>query len=241
MKFVICFFFFFVFHTTSFSQGLAEDSLEGSQLKHVIHLYDQRIDGNAPVYNGTAYLYFTFRMHGDPFFESGNLSSGWVSYKGIVYDPLSVMYDIYRNQVVILLPDSASRIVADNEYVDSFNVAQHTFINLKEDHRQNLYDAGFYDVLYRGHIRLLAKRVKQTSEVVEDKFFVKVFSEKDRFYLYKNGLYYYVNTPKDVLHLFNDKKRELKKLMRQQHLKFKRKNFESDLLKVVELYDQANH
>ncbi|MGH2648288.1 MAG: hypothetical protein ACRDE8_12000 [Ginsengibacter sp.] len=210
-------------------------------MKNVISLYNNYTDGNAPVYNGIDYLYFTYRMHGDPFFESGDLTNGWVSYKGLMYSPLSIKYDIVRNQVAILLPDSNSRVVPDNEFIDSFSLAKHTFINLKEDYVQNLYNTGFYDVLFNGHIQVVARRIKIMSDVIEDDAVIKIYTPSDHFYIHKEGIYYLVSNKKEVFRLFTNRKHQVKKLMRQQHIKFRRKDFENSLLKATAIYDQVIH
>jgi hypothetical protein len=227
--------------TFGFSQGVKKDSSTDMQLKNVTGLYNKYTAGNAPVYNGTDYLYFTFQMEGDPFFEIGDLSNGWLSYKGIVYDPLSVKYDLARNQVVILPLHGASGIVLDNEFIDSFMAAKHTFIHLNEDHQQNIYNTGFYDVLCNGHVQLLAKRTKTMSENLGFSTVTIVFSSKDHFYIHKNGVYYLVSKQKDVFRLLNDKKHELRKAMHQQHVKFLRKNLESTLINVTAIYNQLIH
>jgi hypothetical protein len=240
MKILLCCLSGLIWLSPASSQNIMKDSLARIQVRNVIDLYDHYTGNNAPVYNGAAYLYYTFRMHGNPFFESDNSSNGWLSYQGKIYDPLSIWYDVARNQIALLLPDSATRIVPDNEFVDSFNVAKHTFIRLTEDHRQNLYNTGFYDVLYNGHVKLLARRIKTRSEVIENDVIVRIFSPTDHFYIYKEGRYFLVNAQKDVFRLFADKTHEIRKMMRQQHIKLRRKNFESSLLKVTSFYDQLH-
>ncbi len=230
--------FFFV---SSFSQGSKIDSLTDIQVKNVTTLYKNYTDENAPVYNGSGYLYYTFRMEGNPFFQSDGLSSGWVSYEGKKYDPLSLLYDLTRNEVVVLLPDSNSRAVLHNQFIDSFHVADHTFINLKEDHQQNLYNTGFYDLLYAGHVELLARRTKLMQEDLRDNPVITDIFPKDFFYIHKRGLYYLVTNQKDVFRLLSDKKREIKKMMRQQHLKLNRKTFEGTLVIAVTFYDHLIH
>jgi hypothetical protein len=180
-------------------------------------------------------------MEGDPYFITGDFSKGWVNYSGRKYDSLSVMYDVARNQVVILGYDQKSRIVLQNEFVDSFGLLGHTFIKLKEDHQQNLYNTGFYDMLYNGKVQFVARRIKAMNMKIEGMVVVRPFYVKDRFYVHKDGLYYLVNRRKDVYHLFDDKIHEIKKLMRKQHLKIRRKNFEQATTKVTALYDQLTH
>jgi hypothetical protein len=230
------------FLNPSFSQSIKKDSVSDLQLKDAIDLYNSFSSDNAPVYNGAAYIYYTFKMEGDPYFITGNFSDGWVNYSGRKYDSLSLMYDVSRNQLVILgPPDKKSRIVLQNEFVDSFNLLGHTFINLDEDHQQNLYNGGFYDLLYNGKVQFLARRVKTMNASIKGDLLIRTFYVKDRFYIHKNGLYYLVNTKKDVYRLFDDKIRDVKKMMRKQHVKIRHKNFEYAATKVTQFYDQLTH
>jgi hypothetical protein len=230
-----------LFLNPSFSQSVKQDSISDLQLQKAIDLYDHFSADNAPVYNGIEYIYYNFKMEGDPYFITGDFSKGWVNYSGRKYDSLSVMYDVARNQVVILGYDQKSRIVLQNEFVDSFGLLGHTFIKLKEDHQQNLYNTGFYDMLYNGKVQFMARRIKAMNMKIEGMVVVRPFYVKDRFYVHKDGLYYLVNRRKDVYHLFDDKIHEIKKLMRKQHLKIRRKNFEQATTKVTALYDQLTH
>lgn len=239
-------FFLFIFATLflkpAFSQSTQNDTLKNMQLKNAIGVYDRYNADNAPVYNGQEYLYYTFKMEGDPFFGGAEFSNGWVSYSGRKYISLLLMYDIVRNQLIVLSPDKKIPIVMHNEFIDSFSFAGHTFIALKEDHTQNLYNTGFYDLLYNGsHVQFLERHLKAANPRIVGTIMTTSFEEKDRYYIYKNGLYYLVTGKKDVFRVFNDKIHDLKKLMRQNHLKMRHKNFESAAIKVTALYDQLTH
>lgn len=238
----ILLFFLCVFFTIkpAFSQGTAADSLAAMQVKNVVQLYKNYTDGNAPIYNGAEYSYYIFQMRGDPFFNLGDSSVNWVVYANEMYQPLSVLYDIQRNQVVVLLPDSVSRIVLHNELVDSFGILNHTFIKLAEDHNQNLYTSGFYEILHNGRVRLLAQRTKTFEDLIEANSVLAVFSEKDHYYIHKNNLYYMVDNQKDVFSVFSDKRHDLKKFLRKQHLKMRGKNFEEALIRATVWYDKNN-
>ena len=79
------------------------------------------------------------------------------------------------------------------------------------------------------------------SEVLNYNSVTRIFSPKNHFYIHKKGLYYLVSNKKDVFRLLAEKKHELRKMMHQQHLKFRRKNFESTLINVIAFYDQSIH
>ncbi len=224
------------YHSSN-SQGLSNDSLIGNQSKDMIAFYHNYTNANAPVYNGRAYIYYLFRMNGTPFFHDEDVSKGWISYAGERYDPVSMLYDLTRNEVVILLPDSNSRAVLLNEFIDSFQLAGHTFLNLKEDHSQNLAVAGFYDLLHKGKVQLLARRTKTINEIFSEKQVVRVMSPKDVFYIHKNGLYYLVSDKKDVFRVLGDRKSDIKKMMRSRRIKLNSKNFENAMISVVTFYD----
>lgn len=224
---------------SSISQGVSNDSLAADQSKDMIALYNQYTDGNAPIYNGRAYLYYTFKMEGTPFFHDDDLSKGWISYDGKNYDPVSMLYDVSRNEVAILMPDSNSRAVLHNEFIDSFHLAGHTFISLQEDHVQNIYNTAFYDVLHDGQVQLLARRTKLMQEILRDNPVVTLIYPNDFFYIHKNGLYYLVSNKKDVFRVLADKRNDIRKMMRRQHIKLNRKTFESTLTSVVTFYDQG--
>ncbi len=240
-------FFFFVFSTIlligpALGQGVKNDSLAIAQVKNAIEVYDHYTADNAPVFNGREYLYYTFRMEGDPFFGTPDFVYGWVGYDGRKYDSLGLLYDLVRNQLVVASPDRKSRIVVHNELIDSFALYGHTFISLTEDHKQNLYNTGFYDLLYNGqHVQFLERRLKVLNPQIVSNVMVTSFPSKNRFYIHKNGLYYLVSDKRDVFRVYSDKERDVKKLMRQNHLKLRRRNFESAAAKVSAFYDQLTH
>ena len=241
MKSVLFFLFSLFSLQYSFSQSIENNSVTDLQVKNAIHLYDHFTAGNAPIYNGTEYLYYNFKMEGDPFFLTGLYTIGSLGYESRIYDPVSIFYDIQRNQLVLLGADSLSNIVLNNELVDSFYLLGHTFISLKEDHKKNLYNTGFYDLLYNGHIQLVARRIKTMRDVIENLTITRVFSSEDHYYIYKDGLYYLVSNKKDVLRRFADKKHDIIRMLHRNHLKLKRKTFEVALVKVTAFYDQLIH
>lgn len=224
-----------------FSQNSEKENVANLQVKNAVELYNHYNADYAPVYNGQSYIYYTMKMEGSPFFKSGDFSKGWVNYKGRKYDSLQLLYDITRNQLVTLYPDKISFIVIQNQFVDSFFLLGHTFIALEEDHKQNLYNSGFYDLLYEGKTQFLARRVETLLTVIQGESLITKFINHTHYYIHKNGLYYLVSNKKDVYHVFEDNIRDLKRMMRRNHIKLRRKNFETALIKVTAFYDQLSH
>lgn len=241
MKVFLSLFLALFFLKPCFSQTATNDSVS-LQVKNAVDIYNRYNADNLPVYNGQQYLYYTFKMQGDPYFESGDFSNGWVSYNGRKYDSLLLIYDVVRNDVVVLGPGKIYGIVMLNQFIDSFSLQGHKFIALHEDHAQNLYNTGFYDLLYKGRsVQLLERHMKYKVPTIEDNTVIIVFNTRSYFYIHKKGLYYLVSNKKDIFRVFADKERELKKMMRRNHLKLKKRNFETAVIRVTQFYDQLTH
>jgi hypothetical protein len=229
---------FYFFYSPSFSQISNNDIFPVDQVKQSIQLYDKFTGDQAAIYNGREYVPYIFRKEGSPFFESDSLTNGYIGYAGRLYDSIPMQYDVARNQVLIENYDGLSKILLHNDAIDSFHFSNHTFIRVKEDPEQNLDSTDFYDLLLNSRIQVLARRKKSFQETFKDNEVVRIFHSEDHFYIHKGNKYYEVNNKKEVLSIFNDKKREIRNLMRQQKIKFKRKNFNEALVKTATMYDQ---
>ena len=235
MKFLFIAFLFL--SKISFCQNTA-DSLGVIQVSNAIKDYNEYTGQNAPVYNGSEYIYYIFSMEGDPFFTKDPFGKGWIEYDGYMYTPPYIFYDIHRNLVVIRDTLTSSPVIMENERVDSFSINDHVFIKLQRDHVHNLYNTGFYEVLYRSdNIQLLCMRSKEIENLLDRTYVVRKFYEKNKYFIYKKGLYYQVSNKKEVLNLFSDRKSAFKKEMRKEHLKIKKRNFENALTRATEIYD----
>lgn len=227
------------FYSPAFSQGLENDTISvNDQINHSIQLYNQFTGAESDIYNGREYIFYTFKKEGTPFFEVDSFATGWVSYGGKIYQPMHVQYDIVRDEVVVLNSDNISRIILQDEQIDSFHFLNHTFIRLEQNDKQNLNNTGFYDLLYNGHTRVLAARKKIITKAIYGNDLVRSFYSLDRYYVFKDDIYYLVANKRDVLNLFDDKRHEIKSVMRKQKIKFRQKNFDAALTAAAKIYDQ---
>lgn len=224
---------------SSYAQGPAEDTIAVKEaIKQSIELYDRFTGAEANIYNGGEYVPYTFVKTGHPFFDSDSLVKGDITYAGRVYHSIPLQYDIARNQLVILNFDGLSKIVLHNNAVDSFHFLNYTFTQLKEGVKPIPDNTFFYELLFNGHIRVLARRKKLFEDTFKDDDIVRVFHSQDIFYIYKEDRYYAANNKKDVFSILKDKKHEIKNVMRQQKIKFTKKNFEAGLTTAARIYDQ---
>ena len=219
----------------SFCQQKAASITTGSD-----DLYLQYMGVQANIYNGREYMPYNFHKEGHPFYVSDSLSEGWISYEGRTY-ALPLLYDVSRDQVVIKNRADGARIVLQNERMDSFHLSGHTFKKLLQNAAQQVETTGFYDRLYSGSVEVWALRKKRFTETIEGNMVVRYFSVHDRFYILKNGKYNEVKNEKDVFEYLSGNRKQIKRALRKQGLKFRRSKFESALVIAARLSDQSKH
>jgi hypothetical protein len=94
--------------------------------------------------------------------------------------------------------------------------------------------------LASGKLTVLAKRTKIISERIEGRTFLQKFDETVKYYLLKNGIYYYIKNKKDIQAVIEDEKKEVQQFLSKNKLNY-RKNPEQTLIAIAEFYNQSSH
>lgn len=202
-------------------------------------MYKKTIGVNTHLYKGTEYTDYNHRITGNPFFGSTYFGDGSVVYDGIFYDHVQMFYDILHDDIVIRNYNDTPLVLV-KEKVSSFNYNGHHFINLGADSNLNNFKiSGFYDVLYDGNTKFLARRKKELVEKITTTFSESYFTEKTEYYILKNNELSSVSDKRSVLAVLKDHKNEMNKYMHQSKFKF-RKDFENATSEVLAYYDRLN-
>lgn len=197
----------------------------------------QKTDG--PLYNGKMH-------HPHPKFKDGEHTSfindhytqGTIVYDGLTYKDLSVMYDLVRDQLLLLNKDSSGGIVVQPDHVDFFSLHNHNFVNIKPGTASKNVAPGYYDLLYNGQISLLVRRVKKVTEKVSQ-YVEKVVEQTTTYYLFKDSVYIRIRDKKHLIRLLNATQNENKAYIKAVKLDFNR-NKEDAMLRLVSFHDSLN-
>lgn len=185
--------------------------------------------------NGRAWRNLYYKIKGDQFLFIGEFLPGSVKIEGRTFDNLRLKYDIYNDEL-IMITDNGIIIQLNKEMVESFSMVFdkiYNFRNIEADTLNSL--SGYVNVLYDGNISLYVKYRKEILQlVVENKY--DMFNQINRIYVKKDGVIFRVDTKREFLNLFKDKKQQLHAFIRSEKLKLSRKNPES-FQPVVEYYD----
>lgn len=223
------------------AQVTASSQTGGSDLpgvQYALALYDSATVESQHLYNGQQYYIYDSKSDEHQFYLSEQWMPGTVVYDGQLFRSVPMLYDIVKDEVAVKYVQSFGNVALQSQKVHSFSLADHTFVRLIAGQPEaGGLRTGFYDVLYDGTTKLLARRKKDRLQQITDTKIVIEFPEKDAFYIFKNGEYNPVHSKSSILFLLEDQKKPLKKYTRQHRLSF-RENREAAITALASHYDQ---
>ncbi|MCE6988366.1 hypothetical protein [Dyadobacter sp. CY323] len=202
-----------------------------------ISLYKSATSMSQNLYNGRQYYVYDARQEEHQFFNQRKWHNGVVMYDGQRFDSIAMLYDIFHDELVIK-HFNGDHILLQSEKVDYFLLDQHHFGHFESGKSINeQMRTGFYDVIYNGKSKTLVRRSKQRQEKIVDKRVIALFPQKDFYYIFKDGRYHSVRSKKSTFALFPEDKKELRRVLRDEKIRY-RKNRELAIVKIVEAYDK---
>lgn len=193
-------------------------------------LADTSTDG---LLNGSLYLSHDRRLRGHAYFGTDSAALGQVRAGGNVY-ALPVHYDLV-DDALVADHRAGYWMVPRRETVESFRLLNHTFIQLNDTTPSRL-PQGYYDLLYDGPSRLLARRTKRILIGTVPNNFGE-YIPTTTYYLFRQGQYVKVSSRKALVKLLADRRKELTAYAREQKARF-REDPELALQALAQRYDE---
>lgn len=221
----------------------AQTGIDSTGLNHVIANYNTAIDQQSYLYNGPEYEFYDPLIKGNAYvFDVKAFSPGTVSYNGAVYNNVSMLYDINKDVVVILLYNHFTKISLLSTWVPEFWMLNHHFVRINTDPTGKAGLAtGFYDQLYEGKkIEILVKRAKSIQTITGNNSIETFFSETKNYYVKRGNSYLSFSGKGALLYIFKDKKKELRQYIKTNNIDF-RENFEQAITNVATYYDHLTN
>lgn len=238
---------FFINSYKVFSQNfIADTSRETSSFHNAVNLYHRFLSPERGLYDGSEYTYgayYPFIINeGHPFFQSKNFDTGAVFYNNVLYENVSLLFDIVKEELLINDPSHIYIIKLNTERIGWFIISGHTFVRLIPGNTNNIpLNSGFYDLLYNGNITLFKKVSKTLKENSASGEGINEYAvESDEYFIKKNNQYYKVKNKKSLMPIMNNSKKEVEQFIRKNKLNLK-KNMDYALTKIVAYYDGINN
>lgn len=201
--------------------------------------YDRTLQGESGLYNGGDYPEYSALMPGEhPFFVSDQMAEGSILYGGQNYERTGLRYDICHDKVVVEHYYNHSILELVSERIASFTLHNHRFIHLAQNKKDDLKD-GFYDLLYDGPSRVIARHEKIMEEVKGGQRVRYQFEDNTRFYLLKDGSFRSVYSKASVFEALGGRKGEWRNFLEKEQIKF-RKNRAKAISAMARHYDTMN-
>lgn len=194
-------------------------------------IYTARVQGESLLFNGSDYGEYSPLKDEHPFYLSYDWIYGSVLYDGQFYDSIMLQYDIALDQLVIESHMYGTQIQLIKSKVHSFTLEDRKFINMDSSSMK-----GFYEVLYDGETKVLAKRIKRLQERISSSEITREFEEKNRYYMLVNEKFVAVKNKKSALKALRSNKKELQQKYQALNSNVKKKP-ERQIVILAELND----
>ncbi|MDQ7948240.1 MAG: hypothetical protein REI78_03610 [Pedobacter sp.] len=202
--------------------------------------FNATIGDQARLYNGREYNFY-FGLEGMAYFQSRLFDEkAQVVFDGVYYERIPLIFDLFKQKLITLLPSPIIKMELAMERVKSFTLYQHAFIHteLTVINRDNEKVTGFFDQIYLGKTKIFVKRTKRVHETVGTQAMKKYFTDKNFFFLQLKDKIYEFNGESNFFALFGERKNDLKKYLKQQKVKF-RDDPEQAMVMVAAYYDKS--
>jgi hypothetical protein len=227
---------FLLFGQSAFPQS-EDTAFVNRALRNTIKIYKEAIGGQAALYNGSKYLppKQTFEQH--PYFQSEDWLMGDVHYDGELFEHVPLMYDLFNFNSKLITEHSSTghAIELVPQKLSFFSLGGHRFEYIKADSASRV-KTGFYDIVYNGITKVVAKREKLFHERLSLSSVELSYREKTRYFVRKNGNFYPAKNKASMLKILGDRKKDLKRFLKQQGASFFQ-NKESGFRNMATFYD----
>ena len=185
--------------------------------------YTEAINGNSQVYNGQEYIsrIQQKKVIGDPFYFDYDWQEGSVYYHDQLYENVSLRYNLFEDKLLLEYSQGYESIELIAERIKYFVINDHTFVQLSPALLASISEEGFFDFLYNGPSKLLAKRYKVIKEIADQGTMTVEYIDKTKLFLQHDGKFIPIHTKRDALNAFSEHKTELKKFLSQKKIHFK--------------------
>jgi hypothetical protein len=229
--------FFFLEFNHATAQNQREDSIFYQlAFNHTITVYYDQLGDQSRIFNGTKYPDFEYKFQkGSPFFLSEIPLPGSVVYDSVYYPDLSVLFDDYRQYLVVV--EQYFKLKLISEKVSSFQIGDHHFDRFSESSHNGLPYPGYYEVLYSGRSRVLKYIVKKYREELSIPEGVTRILDEQAYYFIKHGeIFESVNSKRELLNFMNDHRKDVQKFIRKKGLSY-HQDLENILIQAAPYYD----
>ncbi len=201
--------------------------------KNAEQLYTKTPGAYAQLYNGRAYSEYRQVAEEHPYLFL-DWVEGTICYAGKVFEDVPMMYDLSSDEL-ITEHSSGAKIALQSERVSFIVFKKHRYEFIKAIELRQ----GFYEILYAGKIKLVARREKTKSERIISGVLNVEFEEHVKYFVMISNQFTHFSNKKSLIKILSGDNTEIKKRLTGERLDFKNHK-ESSFTELVRIFDQMN-
>lgn len=222
-----------------------DSSSQQNAFNYAVRLFHSSVGQGSALYNGPEYFAYDALIKSNAYFMDVNVfTAGSVFYNGEFYTGVPMLYDLYTDDVAVLLYNHFSEYYLIKQKVKSFDFFGHHFINIPLDSlkENSVIKPGYYDELYKGKIEVLIKRAKTIQERNNGSTSIESYftSTTRTLFIRKNSVYYSITSQGSLINVLKDEKNALQQFIKSRQIKFK-KDPEDAMVKIADYYDHLTN
>ena len=226
---------------SSYSQTMPLSTKEQFLLKNKQNLEDsinKQTEIDLPFILGREHWGVTNKVN-HPYLADNEWVKGTFVFKGQQYSADNLKYDVENDKLIYLIYTNDFKmncIALDQNFVSEFCMQNTTFryFDNLETQRGASLRSGYYEVVYDGKMKFLGRKVKSKS--LDDNSSYMNYKLSTDLFLVKDGKLIRVKSMAKLIGQLSDKKRELKKYVRDNYLKLNLTDY-SSAANVLKFYE----
>ncbi len=197
--------------------------------EEIIQLTETQYGSDDILVNGIQYLPENIRANENPNFDWDESTGTKLFIKGRSYINVDIKYDITVDQLIFSKMQEnyyELKLILNSTFVDSFYLGHNLFIKLTEPVK-NSKQSVYFEKIYTVRDLFLKKYKKRFMGIYDLKNPYGKFSvQKSTYYIYHQGNLIKVNSKKEFVNFYNSYRKEIKKFLRRNNIKYLNANNE---------------
>ena len=218
---------------------------DGNTLLQAAIVFSDSLAGkDMQLFNGRVYTPEHSRAKGYPFLGTSEWKTGMVMYSRQTYVPVELLYDVFRDQLLILDRSddgSVNYLVLNPEMTDRFRMDGQDFINLGYANRlADEQERGYYELLYEGKASLVVRWTKTFDDARSQKTpFGGYREEKRSRYIWHGQALHRVTNRNSLLRILGDQRDAIRKYLDENNINITLATDE-EITRALKRYDELS-
>ncbi|PKO97968.1 MAG: hypothetical protein CVU13_12370 [Bacteroidetes bacterium HGW-Bacteroidetes-8] len=185
-------------------------------------------DGFSNLYRGSAPLAYRF-LHTGTFFAYGvEFLPGEVLFNDKLYTDVMLNLNSHLDELYLFIKETGRYVVLNKNFVDYFSIAHRKFYHFRESKKSeaDTLSPGFYELLYGNESarlfkktkKVYAERINHFASAATNSKLERMFMPLYSYYLIKDKETYNIKRFRDILSIYDIRRRDLRPLIREKSL-----------------------